>query len=311
MWTIPKNTIQIVFTMKKLQAILLLIGLFYSPFLHAQEEKSEDFNFVFMTDIHLEHGRRAQEGFLQAIDTANKLSADFALTGGDLISDALEARHSQADSLYLLYTESVKAFGMPVYNTVGNHELYGLYRKSGADTLHPDYNDGMYKRYLGDSYYSFDHKGWHFIVLNSIIDAHGRYQGFIDDEQVDWLKKDLAKTDSETPIIISSHIPFISSYNQLKNGTMAPNDEGLIVCNSKEILTMFSGHNLKLVLQGHLHIVEHITYHTGIHFLIGGAVSAHWWWGPNVGMEEGFMLIKIRSGNVEWEYIDYGFEVEK
>jgi predicted MPP superfamily phosphohydrolase len=72
---------------------LLLIGLQGI----AQDESPQDFDFIFMTDIHLEPGRRAPEGFRQAIDTANKLGADFVLTGGDLIADALGVSHGRAD----------------------------------------------------------------------------------------------------------------------------------------------------------------------------------------------------------------------
>lgn len=274
-----------------------------------QQIPTEDFNFVFMTDIHLEPGRGAPDGFKMAIDTANKLNADFVLTGGDLIMDALKASHGKADSLYTLYAESIKEFEMPVYNTIGNHELFGLQDTADIYKTHPDYNDGMFRRYFGDSYYSFDHKGWHFIVLKSITDEGDySYYGNIDDEQMEWLKQDIAKLDTLTPIIISTHIPFITTYGQLRNGSLAPNDSGLVVDNSQEVLMMLHNYNVKLILQGHLHIVEYIHYHTGLDFLVGGAISACWWKGPNKGMEEGFMNIKLCDGEVDWEYIDYGWE---
>ena len=82
---------------------------------------------------------------------------------------------------------------------------------------------------------------------------------------------------------------------------MAPNDEGLM---------LLYPYNLKLVLQGHLHIIEYIFVQNKIHFLVGGAVSARWWNGPNMGMEEGFMHIRIRGGDVAWNYIDFGWEVQ-
>lgn len=294
-----------------MKKFILPVGFVICTLLSAQPQKPEDFNFIFMTDIHLEPGKRAPEGFRMAIDTANKLEADFMLTGGDLIADALGASHERADSLYALYTSSVKALNMPQYNTIGNHELYGIYRKSGADTTNPDYNDGMYKRYFGKTYYSFDHKGWHFIVLNSIIDAHDRYIGYIDEAQQEWLKEDLAGIDPETPVILSTHIPFITTYNQLRKGALAPSDPGLVVNNSRDILLLFAGYNLKLVLQGHLHIIEYIQLQQNIHFLTGGAVSAGWWEGPLQGMEEGFMLIKLRDEEVMWEYIDFGWDAGK
>ena len=62
----------------------------------------------------------------------------------------------------------------------------------------------------------------------------------------------------------------------------------------KEILDLFKGYNLKLVLQGHLHTIEDI-FIDGIHFLTGGAISAVWWTGPNRSFEEGFMLLSIKE----------------
>ncbi len=287
-------------------AILCTIN---SCFLCAQENPFEDFSFLFMTDIHLEPAKGAVEGFKKAIDTANKLDADFVLTGGDLIADALAVKHSRADSLYALYVETAKKFEKPVYNTIGNHELYGLYKESDADSLHPDYNDGMYKRYFGKTYYSFDHKGWHFIVLNSIVDAgNSEYKGYIDDEQMEWIKSDLEKIDKSTPVIISTHIPFITTYNQLSKGSLAPNEKWLVVNNSQEVLQLLNPYNVKLVLQGHLHIIEYISFQNKIQFLVGGAVCAKLWEGPNQGMEEGFMKIDIRGDEISWNYIDYGWE---
>ena len=63
---------------------------------------------------------------------------------------------------------------MPVYNTLGNHEVFGLYEKSGISPEHPEYGKQMYKNKLGDgkTYFSFDHIGWHFIILDGIGFTH-------------------------------------------------------------------------------------------------------------------------------------------
>jgi len=45
--------------------------------------------------------------------------------------------------------------------------------------------------------------------------------------------------------------------------------------------------------------------------LPGGAVSSDWWEGPYYGLEEGFVLIKIKEDKFEWEYINFGWEVQK
>ncbi|MBU2650609.1 MAG: metallophosphoesterase [Bacteroidetes bacterium] len=271
---------------------------------------SDEFSFVFLTDIHVQPERRADEGFRQAVKVVNELNPDFVITGGDLIMDALGQSWERSDSLYNLYREISADFTMPVYNTIGNHEIYGIYEKSGADTSHPEYGEKMFEKRLGPSYYAFEHKGWKFFILNSIEDTRkSRYIGLIDDAQIDWIKKELAKTDSATPLVISTHIPIFTIFMQKYYGTTKANDSSLVVANGKEVIDLFAGHNLRLVLQGHLHTIEDI-YVDGVHFLTGGAVSARWWTGPNHGYEEGFMMIRVKDDDFDWEYIDYGWEVE-
>jgi len=272
--------------------------------------KRDSFSFVFMTDIHLTYERNAVPGFKKAIEEANRLKPAFVITGGDLVMDALGQRYTFADSLYNLYIETAKGINAPVYNTMGNHELYGIYKRSGADPLHPEYGEKMFEKRLGRSYYTFDHKGWKFFILNSVEDTgKDSYIGLIDSVQMDWIKEELQKTDTITPIIIVTHIPFITVNSQIYRYSTASNDSGLVVVNSREVLNQFSRHNLKLVLQGHLHMVEDI-YIDGIRFITGGAISGNWWRGPYRGDEEGFLLITVKGNDFNWKFIDYGWEVK-
>lgn len=296
---------------KSTVATLLFAFLFLILSSCGKKKKSDSFSFVFLSDIHLTYERNALPGFKQAIAKVNELSPDFVITGGDLIMDALGVRYTLADSLYKLYQETSKEFEMPVYNTMGNHEIYGIYSRSGADPGNAEFGEKMFEKRLGKSYYSFDHKGWKFMILNSVEDTgKDRYMGLIDSAQVEWIKDELKKTDTLTPIVISTHIPFITVNSQVYGYSTAANDSGLVVVNSKEVLGLFSHHNLKLVLQGHLHLVEDI-YIDGIHFITGGAVSGSWWRGPYRGDEEGFMLVTVSDGDFKWKYVDYGWEVKK
>jgi 3',5'-cyclic-AMP phosphodiesterase len=300
--------------MKKSPALKTFIGILsISLILSSCKSKSKDdtFSFVFMTDIHLQPENNANEGLKKAITTINDLKPDFVITGGDLIMDALGQRYGKADSLYNLYSETARNFAMPVHNTMGNHEIYGICSNSGADTLNPEYGEKIFEKRFGKSYYSFVHKGWKFIIINSIEDTKKKsYIGKIDDNQIAWIRDELHKTDSLTPIVISTHIPFITANTQKYIGTTIANDSSTVIYNGKEVLDLFNGYNLKLVLQGHLHTVEDI-YIDGIHFLTGGAVSAAWWNGPNHGFEEGFMLVTVNKNDFGWKYIDYGWNVKK
>jgi len=275
-----------------------------------KEQAPAEFSFIFMTDIHIQPELGAVTAFKKAIDTANKLNADFVLTGGDLVKDVLRGNPARADSLFQLYKQTITGFKMPVYNVIGNHELFGIYAGSNISPKHPDYKYGMYKRYLGDTYYSFNHKGWHFIALNSVDEKHQQYIGIIGEDQKAWLKKDLEGVDPKTPIAIALHIPIISVQHQIHPKTIPEAPNTLWVSNRNEILDMFKEHNLKLVLQGHLHWVEDITVSGKTRFITGGAIAGRPSWKGTATGEEGFMVIKIKNQEISTEYIDYGWETQ-
>lgn len=274
-------------------------------------DSEPQFKFAFLTDIHLQPERDAIKGFEKAINKVNELNPDFVITGGDLIMDALGQNYFRSDSLYDIYDSMQEMFKMPVYNTVGNHEVFGLYESSGIDPEHPEYGKKLYENRLGKRYYSFDKGNWHFMVLDVIgFTTDRRYIGEVDSAQMEWIKNDLAQTNSNKNIIVSVHIPFVTTFLQYYHDPLEANGPGLVVTNGPEVLDLFDGRNLKLVLQGHTHILEDI-YIDNTHFVTGGAVSARWWSGPNHNVEEGFLLLKVWKDNFEWEYIDYGWEVLK
>lgn len=300
--------------MKRLFQITILLFLLLRIELFAQNlSDSNQFTFIFITDIHIQPERNAIEGFKKAIEEINKINPDIVITGGDLIYDALGVSFERTDSLFNLYNEIVKLINAPVYNTIGNHEIFGWYEKSGVSGDHPEFGKKMYENRIGKTYYSFEHKGIKFFILDSIeeVPEGGKYFGFINDEQMEWLRNELTSTDVSKPIIISTHIPFITTFSQIKAGSQKENERGLVVENSKEVLDLFASHNLKLVLQGHLHFFEDLNIQNKVRFITAGAVSARWWRGSNFGMEEGFLIVKIKDDTIITEYFDYGWEVSE
>ncbi len=297
-----------------MRKLILLVIIVFALFSCCQTEtekqvKSDGFSFVFVTDIHITPERNATEGFLQAIDTINKISPDFVLSGGDNIMDALGQSYEASDSLYNLYFETAKNLTMPVYTTMGNHEVFGLYEKSGISPEHKLYGKKMYEDRLAQRYYSFDHKGWHFVIIDGIGFTEDRhYYGHVDAEQIEWLKKDLDEADNR-PIIVSTHIPLLSVGSQIMQGPTVGMSEGSVITNANEVRKILEQHNTKLVLQGHLHFLEDVQYN-GIHYITGGAVSAQWWQGPRFGMEEGFVEINVQADDFNWKYIDFGWEAQ-
>ena len=272
----------------------------------------DSFTFVFMTDIHLKPELKAAEGFCTAIRRVNALKPDFVITGGDLIDDALAASYGRADSLYTLYKELSEEFQMPVYNAMGNHDIFGYSSLPKVSRDHPEFGERMFEKRIGKRYYSFDHKGWHFIVMDGIEEGDGTwgsYIGMVDQEQLDWIREDLENIDDETPVVISTHIPLVSIRPQINNGPLYAENHSALVINSTDVLAPFRHKNLKLVLQGHLHFLEELNMLNRVRFITGGAVCGSWWRTPDDALlQEGFVLVKVKDGDFSWEYIYYGWE---
>lgn len=266
------------------------------------------YSFVFMTDIHLQPEKNAIKGFKKAIDAVNELNPDFVITGGDNVMDAFAQNWTRSDSLYNLMDSMLGLFNMPVYTTIGNHDLFGIHEKSGIQTTHPEYGKKIYQKRITESYYSFEHKGWHYIVLDGInITNDRRYTGYIDEEQGKWLKKELHKIGKQSPIVIITHIPLLSIEALIALGPTEAFKDNSIINNANQIRQLFKDYNVKFVLQGHTHFLEDIFYE-GIHYITGGAVSGSVWNGKRYEMEEGFLHVEILDDkNFIWEYIDYGW----
>ena len=270
------------------------------------------FSFAFLTDIHLKPELGATVGFQLAIDSVNALNPDFVLTGGDLIDDALYATRSRADSLYRLYNSMAEGFNMPVYNAMGNHEHYGFNSDPPVDPADPDYGDRMYEKMMGERYYSFDHEGWHFMILEGTKEGEGKwgnYVGAIDQEQMEWIRKDLENLEPTTPIVLVTHIPLVSIEPQIVNGPLYADNQSALITNQQEVLAPFREMNLKLVLQGHLHFLEDLNLMERTRFITGGAVSGRWWRTPDDSpFQEGFVMVEVKGDEFTWRYVDYGWE---
>ncbi len=286
--------------------VLILITCLISTTFCTKAEQKDNFSFIFMTDVHLKPENNAPEGFKKAIAKINSLEPAFVISGGDQIDDALEQSYERADLLFNMYSEIVKNLEMPIYNVLGNHDIFGVYKRSGVDPAHPEFGKKMFEKRLNKKYYSFDHKSWHFIILDSIKPtSDDSYIGEIGPEQLGWLKGHLLALDKKVPVVIASHAAFHTIMPQIDNRFKY---EKFTVQNAQEVLKLFKDHNLKFVLQGHVHNYEAIFSH-GIWFISGGAVSANWWEGQLHGMEEGFVEFKITGEKFTWEYIDYNWEV--
>jgi len=282
--------------MKVIKLFQYIIIACVMPLVAFSQDKTENFKFAFLTDIHLSLDRlRSENGFQAAIDTAIQKNADLIITGGDNIDIDGTKDTTYCLTLYKEYYDFLMKQDIKIYPTIGNHDRYWA---GGIESLH---NAGLFESYFSKSYKSFDHKGWHFMILNSVEVSDGKY--VVGEDQKNWIVKDLERVDPATPIVVSVHVPFLSLYYAALEGKITDTDT---FANFKEIWDLFNDHNLKLVLQGHQHLYEEINI-LDVQFITGGAVSASWWGGPFHGTEEGFLLVHVDGEEFSWEYVDYGW----
>lgn len=281
--------------MKKcIVALLFMVTMGCNESTTPDPEEEFSFNFAYFTDTHLNMGNNGCfAGYEKAISDARTNTIDFIMTGGDNVDiDGLKSDAATAHKLYGWLANTIKLSGIKFYPTIGNHDRF-----FGVGQNDPLYNQGLFEKYLGKSYYSFDHKGWHIIVLNTS-------NSVVEDAQKQWLADDLKKVAKDTPIIVSVHVPFLSVYYPALEGKYTSADT---FSNFKEIWDMFEEKNLKLVLQGHMHLYEDIKV-KGVQFITAGSVAANWWSGPYFGTEEGYVLVRIKGKSFTWEYVDFGWE---
>jgi Icc protein len=266
-----------------------------------------DFSFVHFTDIHIQPELHAAEGSRRCVAKINALKPDFAICGGDLVFDACAVTMPRAAQVFDLYAETVKPLKMPVHTIIGNHDVYGISTNGGVAPTDRAYGKRMFEDRIGPLYSSFDYKGWHFVLLDSIKNGiPGReFIGFVDEEQIAWLKNDLARMTPGSKLVVVTHIPLVSAVLQEVHDPGRAADI-FLVTNAQAVLDVLWPYKPKLVLQGHTHIRETVLYN-GCQFITSGAVCGNWWKGPREGHPEGFAVLTVHGDDVRWRYETFGF----
>jgi Icc protein len=232
----------------------------------------QPFTFAYVSDSHL-YEKTLNERFVMQLERAvadvNALDPqpDFVLYGGDL------AQLGQPGELRL-GRDILKTIKAPVRMMVGEHDWF------------LDMGD-LWKEMFGSPNYSFDHKGVHFVTLLSINEKdfwtekkltpmermrivaglddgrQGRFE--VGEAGREWLKNDLAKVPTSTPVIVFSHSPLYKYYRDWNFWTE----------DAEQVQAMLAPYNSVTVIHGHTHQV--LTNRIGnIHF--HGMLSTAWPW---------------------------------
>ena len=157
---------------------------------------AENFSFIQISDSHIGFSKPANPdvtGTLQkAVDKIRAASnvPDFLIHTGDLSHTSKASEFDTMDQV-LLGTKN-KIFYVP-----GEH-----------DTSEDDgklYLQRYGKGTTGNGWYSFNHKGVHFVGLVNVVQLEG--MGRLGNNQLAWLKNDVEHLGSSTPIVLFAHIP--------------------------------------------------------------------------------------------------------
>ena len=268
-----------------------------------------DFTVAFLTDSHVDGELGSAEGFRKAVRHALDVEQppEFLLMGGDQPMDILATGIEEADAQFGLWDAAVEDVGQDIHVCLGNHDILGISDESPLTSDHPKYGKEYFLQHFGleRTYYSFDHEGWHFVVLDSLGIEGSGYKGWIDEEQIAWLDDDLSA--SGKPTVVATHIPIFSNFIEYMRGTAEGIPGGVAVVNAHEVAPVIEKHDVRLVLAGHLHINESFLY-KGTEYANVGAVSGNWWRGERNGFQEGYTRLFFRGDVLTKEYVDYGWE---
>jgi 3',5'-cyclic-AMP phosphodiesterase len=278
------------------------------PFPAAKQPAPGSFDFAFFTDTHIQPELDAAHGCDMCFRKIASATPEFAIMGGDHVYDAIGVNGARAGMVYDLYKRTEQLLGMPLHHAIGNHDVFGVLTKSGVPPDDPAYGKKMYQDRMGQTFYSFDYKGYHFVVLDSIQPTEDRlWEARVDEAQLHWLRDDLKRLPARAPVIAVIHCPLVTAFaTYAQVVTEGRKYNTMTVSNAAEVLEVFEDANVLAVLQGHTHINEVVAY-KNTQYITSGAVCGNWWHGPRMGTPEGFTLVSLREGKISTRYETYGF----
>jgi 3',5'-cyclic AMP phosphodiesterase CpdA len=143
----------------------------------------------------------------EAVDRLNALPEppDFIIHTGDLTHLSKPSEFDTLDQV-LKSARTSQVFYVP-----GEHDVL----TDNGESYRERYGKGA----KGDGWYSFEHKGVHFIGLVNVLNLKAGGLGLLGREQLEWLRDDLRGISDSTPIVVFAHIPLWTVYPDWGWGT--------------------------------------------------------------------------------------------
>jgi len=221
-------------------------------------DTAQNFTFAYISDAHIQQIKGTQfvrnwdRGLIRAVAETNLLDPkpDFVMFGGDLAQLGKKAELDHG-------AEMLSKLNYKTYCVMGEHDYY------------LDLGEYWSKLY-GPQHYSFDHKGVHFVVLNSVLtyddwtfnrwpsaeqrmvemaglDNPNGSPFMVGEKQRQWLADDLAKVDKNTPLVVFSHSPIQKIYKGWNFWTE----------DAEEVQALLKPFKNPTVVYGHVHQIQY------------------------------------------------------
>lgn len=197
---------------------------------HNGEEPSP-FTLIQLSDAHVGFSGppnpTGTKAFERAIDIINGLpqQPELILFTGDLTHESeTPGEHAKRMQRFKDLTSRLRA--KKIFYVPGEHD-------AALD------NGELYRQFFGETHYAFDHRGVHFVALDNV----SRGKPVVGTEQIDWLKRDLARYPATAPIIVFTHRPLFD---------LRPDWEWFTK-DGKDVMNALAPYENVTVLYGHIH----------------------------------------------------------
>lgn len=267
----------------------------YNFVLTPLKKKETTFNLFVIADPQCQytwHVRRMAEEGLKDMKAYSKKckGASYAVTLGDIAYS--EGWRNTTYLLPILREEfSAEKVGMPVFQTVGNHDYeYAPVKTNDWNPTASVRLDRIFEDNFGPINYTWNRGDAHIVTMNNVvfddIDRPSKYHGDFTDDQVKWLAEDLSLVPDDKLVILCAHIPLTQSEGKYAN--------------TDKVLDLLGKRANAYILSGHTHSIMNVVHPNGVREFTAGAMSGAWWWSNLCadGTPNGYGILKIEGNQI-------------
>jgi hypothetical protein len=251
--------------------------------LTALDINDDEHQFIIWADPQVKNAKDVEKMMNQSVPDVQKL---VAMAGADALIHGITVGDIVWDELHLFedYNKAVGKMGIPFFQCLGNHDMD--YNKGGDEA-----SDDTFHQTYGPTYYSFNRGQVHYVVMDDVryLGKDRDYDGYISENQLEWLKKDLSFVPNDKLIVLCLHIPV---HNGVKNNAALYS----ILGDRKVHIMSGHTHYHRNVIKGNIFEHNH------------GTVCGAWWTGPicGDGTPCGYGVYKVKGNELSWHYQSTG-----